>query len=312
VAQESKKKQKQRTLREVMLNAYKSDAVIPAFNIPYLPMIRPVTEALFDMNCFGLITVALLEFRRFEAGNHKAVFQEYRQWCRPEWMRLHQDHVPVIDEDGNRVEYMEVLRQAVETGFDSIMIDGSRLGLEDNIAATKKAVIMAGKRNIPVEAELGAVMGHEAGPLPAYEELFRTAKGFTSVAEAERFVKETKVDWLSVAFGSIHGSIRGKARDAKKVRARLNIEHLQKLRDATGIPMVLHGGSGIEKRCLTEAFENGIAKINIATDIRQPYENAIREGKSISQARKVVYDHTCRIIAETLEMKDSKELVNPE
>ncbi len=82
------------------------------------------------------------------------------------------------------------------------MIDSSRLSLVENIAATQKIVTMAHKKNVPVEAELGAVMGHEDGPMPSYEELFTSGLGFTDPDEAKRFVDETDVDWLSSALAA--------------------------------------------------------------------------------------------------------------
>jgi fructose/tagatose bisphosphate aldolase len=156
------------------------------------------------------------------------------------------------------------------------MIDGSRLPLEENIAVTRSVVELARARGVAVEAELGAVLGHEKGPLPPYEELFRTGRGFTRVEEAERFVRETGVDWLSVSVGNIHGAISEAARDKKKLQARIDIAHLSKLKEATGLPLVLHGGSGIEKSSVLEAIKNGIAKINIGTEIRQAYESALK------------------------------------
>ena len=85
------------------------------------------------------------------------------------------------------------------------MLDGSRLSLADNIAATRQVAELAHAAGVPCEAELGAVLGHEAGPLPPYEEFFETGLGFTDVAEAKRFVAETDCDWLSVAIANIHG-----------------------------------------------------------------------------------------------------------
>ena len=85
------------------------------------------------------------------------------------------------------------------------------------------------------EAELGAVMGHEAGPMPPYEELFASGKGFTDVDEARRFVQESGCDWLSVAIGNIHGAISGAAKDAKKVTARLNNDHLRAISAAGAV-----------------------------------------------------------------------------
>jgi len=300
-----------RSSRELMLSAYHHHLVIPAFNIPYLPMVAPIAQALVDTNAFGFVEVSRLEWERFEAQSQEAVRDEYLRHYQEPWMRLHQDHVPVIDEDGLPVDYLAILQRAIDLGFDSIMLDGSRLSLEENIAATKRVVALAAPHSIPVEAELGAVLGHEAGPLPPYEELFRSGRGFTSVEEAARFVEETGVDWLSVACGNIHGAIRGSAKDRAKVRARLNIEHLAKLKQATGVPLVLHGGSGIEKKSILAGVAQGIAKINIGTDIRQPYEQARRAGASIDEARGRVYDRACYLIRDTLEVENSRDVINP-
>ena len=124
------------------------------------------------------------------------------------------------------------------------MVDASRLDLEGNIAATRRIVEIAHPKGVCVEGELGAVLGHESGPMPPYDELFESGKTFTVVEEAKRFVKETECDWLSVAIGNIHGAVSDALRDQKKPEARLNLEHLDKLSQATRIPLVLHGGSG--------------------------------------------------------------------
>ncbi|MFH1614526.1 MAG: class II fructose-bisphosphate aldolase [Planctomycetota bacterium] len=300
-----------RSCRELMLNAYKAGSVIPAFNIPYLPMMAPVARALEDMNAFGFIAVARCEWQRFESKSQEAVYQAYTKCHKEQWMRLHQDHVPAVDEDNTTVDYLSILKNAVRLGYDSIMVDGSRLPLEENIAVTKQVVALVEEADIAVEAELGAVLGHEAGPLPPYEELFASAKGFTSVEQARQFAAQTRIDWLSVACGNVHGAIQGAAKDAKKVRARLNIEHLAKLKQAAGVPLVLHGGSGIGREYIMAAIANGIAKINIGTDIRQPYEQAIRQGKSTQQAAEKVYEKTCYILKDYLKLENSREIINP-
>jgi ketose-bisphosphate aldolase len=286
------------TTKQIMIDAWKSGMVIPAFNIPYLPMMEPVVCALRDTQCLGLITVARLEWVKFESKSLKAIYDEYQRVKDDRFTRLHLDHVPVIDEDNKLVDYYTILSEAVDLGYESIMIDGSRLSLAENIAATKKVVDMSHKAGIPVEAELGAVMGHESGPIPPYEELFASAKGFTSPDEAKRFVNETGVDWLSVAIGNIHGTISAVMREQKKVEARLNIDHLDKINKAVTIPLVLHGGTGIRKEYILESIRHGIAKINIATAIRQPYES--KKDESLPIAQKAVYDMVVDIVGKEL------------
>jgi ketose-bisphosphate aldolase len=287
------------TVTELLLQARNTGAVIPAFNIPYLPMMAPTAQALRDTNSFGLIMVARLEWVKFEARNIEAIAEEYRRVGNSRHMRLHLDHVPVIDEDNLRVDYVSDIKRALVAGYESVMVDGSRLPLEENITATKRIVDLAHPQGVAVEGELGAVMGHEAGASPPYEELFVSGKGFTNPQEAARFVRETGVDWLSVAVGSIHGAISRVARGEKKVEARLNIERLETLRQATGAPLVLHGGTGIAKDCIMQAIRHGVAKINIGTATRQPYERLVSH--SVTKAQQAVYDAVVKVIREDLE-----------
>lgn len=296
------------TITETLEKARNVCTVVPGFNIPYLPMMAPTVQALRDTNSFGLIMVARLEWVKFEARSIKAIAEEYRRIGDPRHTRLHLDHVPVIDEDNLRVDFAGDIERALAAGYQSVMVDGSRLSLAGNIAATKQIVDMAHARGAAVECELGVVMGHEAGPLPPYEELFASGKGFTDPCEAARFVRETGVDWLSVAVGSVHGAISAAARQQKKVEARLNIEHLERLRQATGVPLVLHGGSGIRKDCVTQAVRHGITKINIASATRQPCERFAKE--SVIKAQQAVYDAVVRVVREDLEVEGTALLLN--
>lgn len=297
------------TTRELMLNAFEAGTMIPAFNIPYLPMMEPVVRALGDTRAFGLIQAARPDWEKFDAEGPSPVRDEYEKVKDERFTRLHLDHVPVIDEDGFRVDYAGIIAEALRLGYESVMVDGSRLPLEGNIAATAQVVQMAHAEGVPVEAELGAVLGHEAGPLPPYEELFASGKGFTDPDDAKQFVAETGVDWLSVAIGNIHGAISGAAKSQKKVAARLNIDHLDRIRRATSVPLVLHGGSGIRKNSVLEAIRHGIAKINIGTAIRQAYEAARAE--SVQAAQDEVYRTCVGLIADELEVAGSADALNP-
>ena len=293
---------------EIIRNAYGAATAVPAFNVPYLPMMAPMVRALRDTNSFGLIAVARLEWIKFAAGSLKAVRDKYESVKDARHTRLHLDHVPVIDEDGVRVDWHRDIAEAIGLGYESVMIDGSRLPLDENMAATREVAEMAHAAGIAVEAELGAVLGHEAGPLPPYDELFASGKGFTDPDQAARFVRETGIDWLSVAIGNVHGAI-SEARHQKKIEARLNLEHLERIRRATDVPLVLHGGSGIRKEYVLGAVERGIAKINVGTAVRQPYETALK--RSPAAAEEAVYQAAVRVITEDLELAGSAPVVNP-
>ena len=256
------------TSADIIANAKRARVVIPAFNVPYLPMVEPVIRAVVDQDAFALIETARPEWAGDPDQGMTAVKREFDKWCNPVYVRLHLDHVPAIDESYQRVDYLPIIQKAIDLGYQSVMIDGSRLELEENIATTRQVAEMAHKAGIPCEAELGRVLGHEAGPPPPYEELYESGLGFTDVEEAKHFVQETGCDWLSVAIGNIHGSISEALKDKKKVQARLNLDHLEKLNQAVSVPLVLHGGSGVQQRYVLDAFKRGIAKMNIGTEIR--------------------------------------------
>jgi ketose-bisphosphate aldolase len=285
-------------LRVIIQHALKAGVAIPAFNVPYLPMIEPVIRAVADQNSFALIETARLEWLKFKAGGPEAVAKEFFRWQVPDHIGLHLDHVPVIDEDGQQVDYLTIIRQAIDLGYHSVMVDGSRLSLDENIAATRQVAERAHNAGIPCEAELGAILGHEAGPLPSYDEMFASEQGFTKVEEARRFVAESGCDWLSVAIGNIHGAISEGFKNQKKIAARLDLDHLQSLSQVTSIPLVLHGGSGIPQEYVLASFQKGIAKINIGTEIRQAYESSLQSTGKVSAAQEAVYERTGWLIGE--------------
>ena len=300
------------SMTEIMIRARSLGIVIPAFNVPYLPMVKPVVQALIDQDSFGLVETARLEWIKFEAHSPSAVAEEFMRWHSPEHVRLHLDHIPVIDEDNQRIDYLPVIQEALALGYESVMIDGSRLPIDQNIEATLKVVELAHAAHVPVEAELGAVLGHETGEIPPYEELFTSGRGFTVVEEARKFINETGCDWLSVAIGNVHGAIAAGRKDQKKISARLNLERLDQLSQAAWIPLVLHGGSGIQQADLLAAFKKGITKINVGTEIRQPYETTLKESGSLTAARQEVYDRTTWVLKDFLQINGRQsELLNP-
>jgi ketose-bisphosphate aldolase len=284
----------------IMRRALSQGLAIPAFNIPYLPMMEPVIQAVTDRDSFALIAVARLEWTKFEAKGPAAIAEAFFRCQDSQHVRLHLDHIPVIDEDNLPVEPQPIFEEAIRAGFDSLMIDGSRLALEENIQAVRPMVELGHAYGKPVEAELGAVFGHESGPMPSYEALYASGKGFTDVEEARRFVAETGCDWLSVAIGNVHGAIAAGRKDLKKIEARLHLERLDQIHRATGIPLVLHGGSGIQADNVRQAMKLGIAKINIGTEIRQAYERTLKETNRVASAQQAVFERTCWVIDDFL------------
>jgi len=296
-------------VKTYMQRACERGVLVPAFNAAYHEMVKPICETLERLNTYGLLEVARPDIEKFGIESFSKAGELYKPFSSLQCVDLHQDHVPVIDEDNLNVDYMKLITEALDSGYTSVMIDGSRLSLEENIRITGEVVKKAHERDVPVEAELGAVLGHESGPLPPYEELFESGKGFTAPEDAKRFVEESGVDWLSVAVGNVHGAITGAAKDEKKLHARLNIEHLKKLRVATGIPMVLHGGSGIGQQYILEAMKNGLTKLNIGTDIRQAYEQEMRSSGDVEKAQHAVSERMESLIVDFFRIKGSFDTI---
>jgi len=149
---------------------------------------------------------------------------------------------------------LEQCIQAIRLGFTDVMFDGSSLPIEENIAQTRAIVRMAHAVGVAVEAELGHV-----GSGSEYGEYGGKRKGFTRPEDVERFVGETGVDFLAIAIGTAHGVYHGEPQ--------LDLGLLAEIRARVGIPLVLHGGSGLSEEQFRAAVAGGIAKINVATDL---------------------------------------------
>ena len=170
--------------------------------------------------------------------------------------------VPVIVHLDHGTTY-EVMAQCIRHGFDSVMIDASKLPLKENIAMVRKVVELAHAAGVAVEAELGKVGGVEDDIVVSEEEA-----GLTDPAEAERFVEATGVDSLAVAIGTAHGVYSGEPH--------LDFERLAKIRQRVSIPLVLHGASGVPDKAVQEAIALGICKVNISTELKQPFAATLR------------------------------------
>lgn len=159
---------------------------------------------------------------------------------------IHLDH-------GSWDEVME----AIQLGFTSIMYDGAHLPFEENIATTRRVVEIAHAFGIPVEAELGKI--------PDVGESVDWNDYYTDVEEARRFVKETGIDYLAISVGIVHGVIPGLQTEP------INIQRIHEIREATGIPLVLHGASGLTDGEVNDAKAAGVTKFNADTDLRHAF-----------------------------------------
>ena len=150
--------------------------------------------------------------------------------------------------------------EAIKLGFTSIMYDGAHLPFEENIRTTRKVVEVAHSFGIPVEAELGKI--------PDADEEVDWQSYYTSVAEAERFVAETGVDWLAISVGIVHGVPLAKPQP-------LDIGRIEEIKAVTGIPLVLHGASGVPDDEIRAATAAGVHKFNADTDLRHAFRAGI-------------------------------------
>jgi fructose-bisphosphate aldolase class II len=159
---------------------------------------------------------------------------------------------------------LEQVAWGIRLGVSGVMLDASNLPFEQNVALTRRAVEMCHPVGVSVEAELGHV-GYSTEKISDADSHAR----LTRVDEAVRFVTETQVDALAVAVGTIHGLYRGKPV--------IDFDRLRALREALGIPLVLHGGSDTPDEDIQRAIAAGVDKINIWTDVRVAYLRAVRD-----------------------------------
>ena len=162
---------------------------------------------------------------------------------------LHLDH-------GNSYELAE---ECAREGYTSLMIDGSKLPYEENIALTRRVVEMAGE--LPVEAELGTVGGKEDG--------MEAKPQYTDPAEAADFVSRTGISSFAVAIGTAHGVYKGEPK--------LDLERLSEVRAKVDVPLVLHGTSGVPTDQVQECIRRGICKVNYATDLRIAFTAGVKQ-----------------------------------
>ncbi|USK81202.1 class II fructose-1,6-bisphosphate aldolase [Peribacillus frigoritolerans] len=156
---------------------------------------------------------------------------------------------------------VERCKKAIDAGFTSVMIDGSHHPIDVNIEITKRVVDYAQKIGVSVEAEVGTVGGTEDGLVGGIQ--------YADPHDCTRIVKETGIDALAAALGSVHGPYQGEPK--------LGFEEMELISNMTNVPLVLHGGSGIPLHQIKKAIELGHAKINVNTESIQFWAKTIRE-----------------------------------
>ncbi|ERI07023.1 fructose-1,6-bisphosphate aldolase, class II [Aneurinibacillus aneurinilyticus ATCC 12856] len=164
--------------------------------------------------------------------------------------------------------------EAIHAGFTSVMIDGSHYPLEENIALTKRVVDVAHALGVSVEAELGRIGGQEDDLIVQDAEA-----AYAIPAECDKLVRETGVDCFAPALGSVHGPYKGEPN--------LGFDRMEEVMKLTGVPLVLHGGTGIPTKDIQRAISLGTAKINVNTENQIASAKTVRE---VLDAKPDLYD----------------------
>lgn len=239
------------TTAEMLKNAQKNGYAIGAFNVENMEMAQAVIAAAEELQAPVILqtTPSTVKYAGLPLyfANVSALAKEASV---P--VAMHLDH-------GNSFELCE---SALQAGYTSIMIDGSKLPLEENIALTKRVTELCSASGIPVEGEIGQVGGKE-------DDVVCENAGYTIPEEAVRFERESGLSSMAVGVGTAHGFY------AKEPV--LNKELITTLRSMVGVPLVLHGASGISDDEVRDCIRRGICKVNFATELRVAYTKGVRQ-----------------------------------
>lgn len=238
------------TSKEMLSRAQAEGYAIGAFNAENMEMVLAIVAAAEELRAPVIIqtTPSTVKYASTDvyASTVRAVAERASvPVC------VHLDH-------GNS---FDLAMSALGAGYTSVMIDGSSLSFDENIALTRSVVEQARKRGVPVEAELGAVGGKE--------DSLEAEGGCTVPEEAKEFVERTGIDSLAVAIGTAHG--------VYTKEPKLDVERLRQIRELVEVPLVLHGASGLTDDSVRECIREGICKVNFATELRQAYTRAVRK-----------------------------------
>ncbi len=241
------------TMKDLLDDALAEGYAVGSFNISTLEMLDALLQTAAREQSPVIVSTSAAEARYLgpalvqKATRHLA--ETYGAIC-----ALHLDHG----------DSLAMAQKCIDAGYTSIMYDGSHHSLAENIETTCSVVNIARPHNITVEGEIGRISGKEDDIDVDESEAY-----LSDAAEAERFVKETGVDALAVAIGNAHGFYLEKPQ--------LNFDRLTLIHTRTGLPIVLHGGTGLPADQIQQAIKLGIAKINVASKIRRAYLTALHD-----------------------------------
>lgn len=248
-------------LRDMLEHAYRNGYAVGAYDLVDLAFLEAIIQGAERTHAPVILSLAEshFEYYDFELAMAATVAAARRAKVP---VAIHLDHGATL----------ESAVRAIRLGCNGVMVDASHLSLEDNIARTRAVVEMAHACDVAVEGELGYVAGVEGEDAERHP----GAVVYTAPEEAREFVARTGVDFLAVSIGTVHGRMRG--------APRLDLERLARINQLLGIPLVIHGGTGLEDAQYRALIENGVAKINYYTALADAAGSRIRANAKADEA----------------------------
>jgi len=241
------------TTREMLIDAQNGRYAVPAFNIHNLETLQVVVDTAAEFKS-PVILAGTPSTIEYAGGDYLVEITKVAAKRYKIPIALHLDHFEKID----------MIKYYIDIGFTSAMIDASREDFETNIKIVKQVVEYAHKRDMVVEAELGKLGGKEDNIVVSEKDSM-----YTNPEAAKEFVLRTGIDSLAVAIGTAHGLYKGKPK--------LDFDRLKEIRNIVSIPLVLHGASDVPGDLVQKAISLGICKVNIATDLKIPFSDAVKD-----------------------------------
>ncbi|MFR3566540.1 MAG: tagatose-bisphosphate aldolase subunit GatY [Paraclostridium sordellii] len=239
--------------KEILEKAQNEGYAVPAFNIHNLETIQVVLKAATDLKS-PVILAATPSTVKYADENYLLAIMNKATELNDIPIAFHLDHHENVDD----------IKRIIKLGCKSVMIDASKHEFDENVSIVKDIVNFAHKYGTTVEAELGKLGGVEDNLEVDDKDAY-----LTNPNEALKFVKLTGVDSLAVAIGTAHGLY--------KCEPKLDFKRLEEIRRLVHVPLVLHGASGVSYGAVQEAIKNGVCKVNIATELKIPFSNAIKK-----------------------------------
>ncbi len=266
-----------KNLFEFIKEAEEKKTAIGHFNVSDIVGLRAVFEAARELNVPVIIGVSEGERGFIGVKQISALVKSFQEeYDYP--IFLNADHTHSLDK----------LKEVVEAGFDSAVFDGSKLSIEENIKITKDAVELAKsisvsrRTNFIIEGEIGYIGSGSIILKEIPEDAAINPEDFTKLENATKFVKETGVNLFAPAVGNIHGIITNG-------NPKLDIERIKEIRKSAGVPLVLHGGSGIKDEDFLAAIDAGISVIHINTELRIAWRKGMEAALSQNPEEIVPY-----------------------